>query len=246
MAARAAAFALQQGARPSSTEEPPNGPSDGGAGLRAHLLSEYKKGALSAKAVCTIAWHATSAGAANVSDLAYDPASPGQHQAEHLRAAIGARAASTFYMGSVPMWDHVAEQRIYIDFPINAPHEQFASAYEASPKDFRVGDMADRSVLPALYGQHMVVQAQGDLACPIGYFSDAVPHTKKDSFYAFYWSNLLTGTRYLICALRKSDLCKCGCRGLCTFGAVLRMIVWSFTALASGKYPACRHDGCPF
>eukprot|EP00969_Alexandrium_andersonii_P030861 1347414-Alexandrium_andersonii.AAC.1 len=109
MAARAAAF-LQQGI-PHGPGETPAGTSDGGAGLRSYLLSEYKRGALSAKAVCTLAWHATAAGAANVEDLAYDPAAVGEHQASHLRAAIGARAASSFYMGSVPVWDSVSEQR---------------------------------------------------------------------------------------------------------------------------------------
>eukprot|EP00969_Alexandrium_andersonii_P282409 12485172-Alexandrium_andersonii.AAC.1 len=73
--------------------------------------------------------------------------------------------------------------------------------------------------LPPLYHRHTLVQSKGHFACPVGYFSDAVPHTKKDSFYAFFWSNMFSGTRYLICPLRKSDLCRCGCRGLCTFGA---------------------------
>jgi len=79
-----------------------------------------------------------------------------------------------------------------------------------------------------------------------GTFSDAVPHTKRDSFFAFYWSNILDGERILICALRKKDLCRCGCRGFCTLGQVMRVISWSFNCLATGKFPGQRHDQTPF
>eukprot|EP00969_Alexandrium_andersonii_P161011 7115508-Alexandrium_andersonii.AAC.1 len=62
------------------------------------------------------------------------------------------------------------------------------------------------------------------MAVPVGYFSDGAPHTKKDSFMAFYWSNVLTQKRHLITVLRKSDLCKCGCKGFCTTGGLLKAI----------------------
>eukprot|EP00959_Pyramimonas_sp_CCMP1952_P090131 1886784-Pyramimonas_sp.AAC.1 len=41
-------------------------------------------------------------------------------------------------------------------------------------------------------------QGQGLSLCHSGIFSDAVPHTKTDGFFAHYWSNTLTGRRYLI------------------------------------------------
>ena len=50
----------------------------------------------------------------------------------------------------------------------------------------------------------------------------------------------------MICSLRKSDLCQCGCRGLCTLQAVMRLISWSMNCLASGTWPEVRHDGSPF
>ena len=106
---------------------------DGGAGLRAHLISQYRAGTLTATAVCTFAWHAVAAGAKGVEDLAYDPY--GAHQAEHLRSALGLRR--DFYVAEVPMWDHVGEKRGIFDFPINLPHEQFASAFSANPQEFQ-------------------------------------------------------------------------------------------------------------
>lgn len=102
-------------------------------------------------------------------------------------------------------------------------------------------------MLPHTYRAHPVTQSKGeDCSVALGYFSDAVPHTKRDSFFCFYWSNLLTHTRYLICVVRKSDLCKCGCKGFCTLGTVSKIIAWSFNALATGEYPAFDHNGLPF
>eukprot|EP00959_Pyramimonas_sp_CCMP1952_P427339 8949779-Pyramimonas_sp.AAC.1 len=59
-------------------------------------------------------------------------------------------------------------------------------------------------------------------------------------------SSCLFGARWLICVVRKSDLCKCGCRGFCALGPVLRAIAWAFSVLQSGVYPATYHLGMPF
>eukprot|EP00969_Alexandrium_andersonii_P102587 4528605-Alexandrium_andersonii.AAC.1 len=91
MAGRAAAAAKRHregtGQSASSAVPPPPAP-DKGAGLRAHLLGQWKSGAMPAKQVCSIAWLATNAGARGVADLGVDPASPGQHFADHLGKAI--------------------------------------------------------------------------------------------------------------------------------------------------------------
>eukprot|EP00969_Alexandrium_andersonii_P173118 7652503-Alexandrium_andersonii.AAC.1 len=65
MAARAAAF-LQQlsestGAPSLAAGSGPAQEQDGGEGLRKYLLSEYKAGRFSAKALGTLSWHATRA-----------------------------------------------------------------------------------------------------------------------------------------------------------------------------------------
>eukprot|EP00959_Pyramimonas_sp_CCMP1952_P327652 6859395-Pyramimonas_sp.AAC.1 len=61
---------------------------DAGAGLRSHVLGLYKRGEMSAAAVCALCYHACNAGARGVGDLALHPAST--HAAEHLRAAVSA------------------------------------------------------------------------------------------------------------------------------------------------------------
>jgi hypothetical protein len=142
-------------------------------------------------------------------------------------------------------WTDRPIRRYYADFHIDLPHESFARAVAADPDEFSVQKF-DSCTFPPSYLEHAVVKAKGDLAVPVGYFSDGVPHTKKDTFIAHYWSNTLTGRRYMICSLRKSDLCRCGCKGFCTMGRLQRIIAWSFNALADGRYPRFDYDGKPF
>eukprot|EP00959_Pyramimonas_sp_CCMP1952_P389933 8172080-Pyramimonas_sp.AAC.1 len=66
---------------------------------------------------------------------------------------------------------------------------------------------------------------KGGLAFPVGYYSDGAPRTKKDSFIAFSSGNFVASARRTIAIARKSDACQCGCRGMCTLAAVMRIIV---------------------
>ena len=59
-------------------------------------------------------------------------------------------------------------------------------------------------------------------------------------------SSIISGERFQICTIRKKDLCKCGCKGFCSFYPILRTISWSFNQLAGGIWPEVRHDGVPF
>ena len=148
------------------------------------------------------------------------------------------------------MWDKSESKRAMAEFPVRLIHESFAAEYAARPAtlDVRALSQGDFEQLPPTYHNHPVTRAKGKYSSPLGYFSDAIPHTKKDSFFVFFWTSLVEGpaaTRHLTCTLRMSDLCQCGCRGQCTFRAVSKIIVWSFNALASGKWPDKRHDGIP-
>eukprot|EP00969_Alexandrium_andersonii_P070688 3120391-Alexandrium_andersonii.AAC.1 len=56
---------------------------------------------------------------------------------------------------------------------------------------------------------------------------------------------MITGMRHICGIVRKAAVCRCGCRGWCTFWPLLRFLRWSFEALAAGTYPHTRHDGKP-
>lgn len=166
-------------------------------------------------------------------------------QAEHLTQCIATSVESKFYSTQLPTWDNAEQRRTKIPFPIRLPHESFASEFVKAPEEFDVGRYTPENY-PPQYRAHPVTVAKGRDSVPIGYFSDGVPHTTKDSFLVYYWSNTLTGRRYLMFAVRKSDLCQCGCKGECSIGELMRVLVWSFNALASGVHPEFNHYGEPF
>ena len=218
-------------------------PPDQGEGLRGYLIKEFRRGRMTSEQVCTLSWHATAAGGTGVADLAVKPTLT--HQAEHLRLVMNARAAETFYVAAIPMWCHHEEVRKFTQFPFDLPHEAFARMHAQDPTCYDVQPHMHEE-LPPSFWEHEVFAAKGDMAHPLGFFSGAVPHTKKDSFFAFYWGSLVDRKRHLICALRKADLCQCGCRGFCTLSSVQNIIAYSFQCLAEGKHPQLRHDLLPF
>ena len=54
---------------------------------------------------------------------------------------------------------------------------------------------------------------------------------------------MVTGFRHLATAVRKSDMCKCGCKGWCTLAGIYFFLRFQFEHLATGTYPSSRHDG---
>ena len=216
--------------------------SDFGVGLRSYLLREYQLGKMDGVQMCTIAHHVTRAGGQGVSDLAVEPGN--RHAADHIRGVLGSRCTTAFYVARVPMWCKTSERRQHLDFPVNLPHEEFAACFADRPEELKIDvDSLEPGDLPDRFYQHPVYDRHGAKTCPLGLFSDGVPYTKQESMIAFYWSSLLAPRRHLICAIRKSDLCRCGCKGLCTLGAVQRIIAWSFSVIQSGKWPEFDHMG---
>ena len=81
-------------------------------------------------------------------------------------------------MAQIPMWDHTEECRAFVEFPMDLPHEAFARQHAHDPAAFIVQPV-QHADLPPNFFAHPVYIANGDMTCPIGYFSDAAPHTKE-------------------------------------------------------------------
>ena len=97
--------------------------------------------------------------------------------------------------------------------------------------------------LPPAYLVHPLVANADSLVLPFAIYMDGVSYSITDSVVAFWAYNLVTTRRHLICLARKKQVCKCGCRGRCTFWPILEWLRWSCQALHEGIYPHCRHDG---
>ena len=216
-----------------------------GRRFRTWLLEKYKYKGMTADDVCTAAYLSSGAGAVGVADLGVDPLAKGGNAARKITRALGWNP-DRLYWSKIPMWDKKSHKRVFLDFPMHPVHESFSSHCQRAPDDFRFEALPEGQNLADVYYGHPVTLAHGDKSFPIGFFSDALPHTKKDSVYCYYWSNIVTGKRHIICVLRKKDLCQCSCRGQCTFGAVQRLLVWTFNAVANGTWPEHRHNGEEF
>ncbi len=222
---------------------------DGGVGLRAYLLDGFKRGRLTARDVCGMAYWSTKAGAHGVEDLVKDPAlEHGGAFMEKVLGAVNARSKSSFYSYRVPLWDHHTQTRTTrLQFPFHLPHDIFADLRSSHPELFeKITEKTDLSDLPPTWAHHDVYLEMGNKAVPVSFYSDAVPHTKSDSFICYYFGVLGEKKRHLICSVRKNDCCKCGCRGECTTGCISRIIAWSYNVLSTGLYPSSDHLGDPF
>ena len=106
---------------------------------------------------------------------------------------------------------------------------------------------ATQAELPANHASHPVVRANPEeVVWPISIFMDGVAVTKRDGVFVVTMQNLVTGKRWLICALKKSTFCRCGCRSWCSLWHLMAFLNWSAEALAKGEMPSVRHVGTPF
>eukprot|EP00959_Pyramimonas_sp_CCMP1952_P236997 4952951-Pyramimonas_sp.AAC.1 len=136
---------------------------------------------MSATTVNSIAYYAQQGGARGLEDIALHPTST--HHAEHLRRAVAARSKSSFYNARVPVWCKRTERRIFIDFPINLPSDQFETAYRLNPKEFDPSEYPQEHLPPTFQSNEVYLDTPGK-TCPLGLSSDAFPTTKTDGCFA--------------------------------------------------------------
>ena len=77
---------------------------------------------------------------------------------------------------------------------------------------------------------------------PYMFYLDGVPYSHTDSVTGVWLKNCITGERLLLLVLRKRQTCRCGCRGWCSYNAILESYARSFRAMANGEDPNSRHD----
>jgi len=136
--------------------------------------------------------------------------------------------------------------------PTSLPHEALAREVAADPA---ILDQCAATEWPPAYWSHPLVeaaQAAGKrLPMPVALYVDGVRYTSQlagraDSVIGFWLVNLTSSKRHVLCTLRSRDLCRCGCRGMCTIAPVLDHLAWSFRVLGQGVRPSRRHDGEPW
>ena len=218
---------------------------EAGSNLTEMLTDLYLEGKISAKSICILCFWAHRAGVKAAASLSFKPNAVTGHYQRHLDTVLKTNAMDLY---EIPAACHCKFDvvRTNKNFEALVPHEGLK--HEVDTIGLRVfQDNMQDTGLSELYRDHPLFQEcllnNDPLPIPLALYVDGVPFTNSDSFIGFWIEVLPTKTRHIVCLLRKSDLCKCGCRGYDTIFAVWMFIRWSLVHMVSGKSPVARHDG---
>lgn len=213
--------------------------------LRAWLFQRYSIGALSAKDVCTCAY-AVRGLDAGVADLAVHPAQEGGNFERKVNATLQADRfmEEEVFSFLVPKHDE-RRGRVVSYHPFILPHERLAETAGWNKASIVVGD-ASWARLPHFAENNTLMEHGPDDTVLLHSYVDGVPYagtttSSPDSIYAFYYvpigSILQSKARRLFTVYRKSQVCRCGCAGVCTFTAIFQVLAWSTMCLMRGTWP---------
>ena len=210
------------------------------------LMEQHNSGALSAKQVCIICYWAGEAGIEDVKPMGLPPWTKGSGDFKRLLDKRVPRKGPNVYHLAAPTYSRKEGKRAQQNLAVLLPHELL----EVDMQDEDMAALQGQWQAPPNFEQHPVVQeasrAGDKQVVPISLFIDGVAYAKRDSLLCITCQNLLTGHRFVICALRKRIMCKCGCKGWDTLHAVFSWLRWALQILATGVRPQQRHDGSGF
>ena len=208
---------------------------------------------LSAKQASILAYWAHRAGVGGiVAKLAFEPSEgkPTGHYSRHWDSATASRAEDEHYLTiDVPLSRRADCSRTLAKIPVSPPFLGIAEEVSTTPD---MGEQLKRAIskgiLPASYVRHPVVTSNEhqEPVYPLALYCDGVAFSRTDSVLGFFTYCIITGVRHLVCTLRKSELCKCGCRGWCSIHPVLMMLRWAIIGMIDGSHPTARPDGAPW
>lgn len=202
----------------------------------AHLLADqladlYFSSTISAKQLCTMCYYAAKAGVVNerIEAYAFAPETRTGKETEsgnfqkHLDIMMGLNVAKrSLHHLAIPGSDRHQLGRGIVDLPIRAPHEIVQEEIDADPTLlYRTEELVSSGDLPDNYFSHPVVMRSPSTTIPYALYSDSVPYSKVDSAVGFWLTNIASGRKHIAAIMRKSQLCKCGCKGWCSFYPVL-------------------------
>lgn len=208
-------------------------------------------GRLAGSQACILAYWATKAGLRGpLLHLAYPPHAQSGHLARHFDEVMDSKPneAEEWYRLPTPVYLRAEGARDVKDLETLPPHEvlvQEVWADKAMPQKLEMAKNDGR--LPQSYFAHPAVVGETNLPVyPFVLYVDGVSCARHESALGFSLYNFLSGRRHLCIVLRKSELCKCGCRGWCSLWAAFSFLVWSLESLFRGRFPECRHDKSSF
>jgi len=226
----------------SDFETPAESPADAFIAMMIQLLMART---LNAAQFCVLMHHVAAASVSEARMYALGPDRPSGHYQRHLDNVVGCGREGEWYEADLPGHRKEDLSRTLRVVQCFAPHEWLTSLMEQPSYRTRLREYLSADV-PRAVREHPMMRATGGLMACLALYIDGVPYSITDSVVGFWVSCLATGQRCLFGVLRKRHVCKCGCRGWCTFHAFFRMIAWSLRAIAQGVWPDRRHDSKPW
>jgi hypothetical protein len=223
----------------SDPDEEPS-PQEAGEYLVSFLLELMYTNALSARSLCVICYWAARAGASGpVADYGLKPNSPSGHFQRKVDSVTGVnlrQASKQMFKIRVPQHSKYDLSRTTHEMVVQLPHEEFANEVAEDPS------AASGPFDPewtAAYREHPTVTSNpGATVMPYAFYLDGISFTRTDTLLGIFVYSLHTLKRHLCCVLRRSNFCKCGCKGWCTLYPVFAMLRWSFECLSNGVWPS--------
>ena len=214
------------------------------------LLLHFNHRPLSAKGVAIIAHWAYRAGATGPEgksprDFAYNPDSASGNFQKHLDKVLGINTSlDSFYKLATPIADQTDRSRIIKNIPVNLPYEDLEEEVLGDPDfDKKLTEWVEYNKSLPAFAEHEVVLANpGKKVHAVNMYIDGVPHQNHDTTIGFWVASVVSNKRHLICTLRKSEKCACGCLGWCSFWTIFNFISWAFTTGAKAVRPSRKHD----
>ena len=137
--------------------------------------------------------------------------------------------------------------RVKVPLLVAPAHEAVDEHARETPELARLLEEAvSEKRLPPNYFTNPVVQRSEKPLLPLSIYMDAAPYSLTDGVLGIWLQCLVTDRKWIIALVRKKITCACGCRGWCSFSAVMRWLRYTLEALAAGKWPEKRHDGKPW
>lgn len=239
MAASAAQPAGEPADEPESSDYEEPSEEEAGARLVDFLLDQLYNNAISARSLCVTCYWASKAGAQGVvKDFALHPGSSSGKFMRKVDSATGLKlksVAAPMYKVPAPLYTKYDLGRSSHKVLMQLPHEELAKEFAEFPAARNPPQEGQQT--EAFTTHPVVVQNQGRLVLPYALYLDGVSFTRPDSLLGIFCYFVGTQRRHLLAVLRRSHVCRCGCRGWCTLYPVFQTLRWSMGALAAGRWP---------
>lgn len=209
------------------------------------VLNANARGRMPATESCVLLHWAAKGGLEAARSFGKAPGAPSGHYQRHLDTALGLDERDpSHYMFDMPAYDKARETRQVKGQVAIPAHESLVAE---ARRDSRLRDVhLEHAEWPPAYHEHPAIAAAPAADklsfIPTALYFDGVPVTKTDGFLGVFLVNLITDVRHTVVLVRKSDYCRCGCRGWCTLYCIFAFVTWSLIALQRGGWPEVRHD----